>query len=102
MLTLLPYIVGKKVGARDGSTVVLSLTGPLVRSVAVATTDGRSRVLESVPDDPTTTLTLATDTYERLACGRIDPDHTLVEGAVRIEGDIELGGAVVRALNQMF
>jgi uncharacterized protein (TIGR03083 family) len=102
MLALLPYVVGKKVGAPDGSTLVLSLTGPLVRSVAVTTIGGRSRVLEDVPDDPTTTLTLATSTYERLACGRVDPDEALVAGAVRIDGDVELGAAVVRELNQMF
>jgi hypothetical protein len=90
------------VGAPDGSTVVLSLTGPLVRSVAVATAAGRAEAQEHVPADATTTIVLATDTYERLACGRIDPDETLVAGAVRIEGDVELGGAVVRELNLMF
>jgi uncharacterized protein (TIGR03083 family) len=102
LLTLLPYVVGKKVGAPDGSTLVLSLTGPLVRTVAVAVDDGRGRVLAEPPAVPTTTLTLLTDTYERLACGRIDPDETLVEGGVRIDGDIQLGAAVVRELNQMF
>jgi uncharacterized protein (TIGR03083 family) len=102
MLALLPYVIGKKVGAADGSTVVLSLTGPLVRSVAVATNAGRAEVLEHVPADPSVEIVLATDIYERLACGRIDPDETLIAGAVRIEGDIELGAAVLRNLNLMF
>ena len=43
MVGVLPYIVGKKVGAPDGSTVVLSLTGPLPRTTAVEVTGGRAR-----------------------------------------------------------
>ena len=43
MLEVLPYVIGKKVGAPDGSTVVLELTGPIVAATAVATTDGRAR-----------------------------------------------------------
>ena len=45
---------------------------------------------------------LASDDYARLACGRADPDEALVTGVVAIEGDVELGGALVRELNYMF
>jgi uncharacterized protein (TIGR03083 family) len=102
MLDVLPYVVGKKVGAPDGSTVVLSLTGPIPASTAVVVADGRARPLEPVPELPTTSVTLASDEYARLACGRSDPDEALVTGVVAIEGDVELGGAVVRQLNYMF
>jgi uncharacterized protein (TIGR03083 family) len=102
MLDVLPYVVGKKVGAADGSTVVLTLTGPIATTTAVATTDGRARMLDTVPDVPTVIVTLASDVYARLACGRRDPDEALVTGMVAIEGDVELGGAVVRQLNYMF
>ena len=56
MLDVLPYVVGKKVGAPDGSTVVLTLTGPIVTSTAVATTDGRARLVDPVPEVPTVSL----------------------------------------------
>jgi len=102
MLGVLPYTVGKKVGAPDGSTVVLVLTGPFDRTAAVVTTDGRARPLDSVPDAPTVTVRLPADAYARLACGRTEPEAALTAGGVVIEGDAELGGALVRQLNYMF
>jgi uncharacterized protein (TIGR03083 family) len=102
MLDVLPYVVGKKVGAPEGSTVVLSLSGPIDATRAVVVTDGRARPLDPVPDDPTVAVTLGSDAYARLACGRTDPDEALVTGVVAIDGDVDLGGAVVRELNYMF
>jgi uncharacterized protein (TIGR03083 family) len=102
MLGVLPYVVGKKVGAPDGSTVVLALTGPIASTTAVSVADGRARPLDTVPETPTVTVTLASDDYARLACGRKDPDEALVTGVVGIEGDVELGGQLVRELNYMF
>jgi uncharacterized protein (TIGR03083 family) len=102
MLDVLPFVVGKKVGAPEGSTVVLSLSGPIDATRAVVVTEGRARPLHPVPDDPTVAVTLASDEYARLACGRTDPDEALVTGVVAIDGDVDLGGAVVRELNYMF
>ena len=68
----------------------------------MATTDGRARPLDTVPDLPTVALSLASDVYARLSCGRSDPDEALVTGKVAIDGDIELGGALVHQLNYMF
>jgi uncharacterized protein (TIGR03083 family) len=102
MLDVLPYVVGKKVGAPDGSTVVLALTGPIDATTAVGVNDGRARALDTVPELPTVTVTVASDTYGRLSCGRLDPDEAVVTGVVAIEGDITLGGALVHQLNYMF
>jgi len=102
MVGVLPYIVGKKVGAPDGSTVVLALTGPLPTTAAVEVVDGRARAIHPVPTDPTVTLTLASDEFGRLACGRSDPSEALVTGVVAIDGDVLLGGEIVRQLNYMF
>jgi uncharacterized protein (TIGR03083 family) len=102
MLDVLPYVIGKKVGAPDGSTVVLKLTGPIETTTAVATTAGRARPVDPVPDVPTVSVSLASDEYARLACGRRDPDDALVTGEIAIEGDVDLGGAVVRQFNYMF
>ena len=102
MLDVLPYVIGKKVGAPDGSTVVLTLTGPIPATSAVAVVDGRARPIDPVPESPTAAVTLASDDYARLACGRADPDEALVTGIVALEGDVELGGRLVRELNYMF
>jgi uncharacterized protein (TIGR03083 family) len=102
MVNTMPYVVGKKAGAPDGSTVVFSLTGPLARTVAIGVEDGRARLLDAAPGLPTTVLRLDAEVFERLACGRIAPSTVLVEGAVAIDGDVELGGRVVEQLNYMF
>jgi len=47
-------------------------------------------------------LTLDAEVFERLACGRVDPATIVVEGAVSIDGDVELGGRGVDLLNYMF
>src|SRR2546421_301861 len=92
MVGVLPYIVGKKVGAPDGSTVVLVLTGPLPTTAAVEVVDGRARPVAATPADPTVTLTLRSDEFARLACGRLDPAAALVVGSVAIDGGAALGG----------
>ena len=102
MVGVLPYVIGKKVGAPDGSTVVLVLTGPLARTVVIEVAGGRARVLDTVPESPTVVLTLASDAYARLACGRTDPGEALAVGGVAIDGDAELGGKIVHQLNYMF
>ena len=102
MVGVLPYVVGKKAGAPDGSTVVVELTGPLPRTAAVEVVEGRARPLVTPPELPTTTLTVASDVFARLACGRIDPAEALVAGAVAINGDVDLGGEIVQQLNYMF
>jgi uncharacterized protein (TIGR03083 family) len=102
MVGVLPYIVGKKVGAPDGSTVVLVLTGPLPTTAAAEVVDGRAGAVDPLPADPTVTLTLASDEFARLACGRSDPSEALVTGVVAIDGDVLLGGEIVRQLNYMF
>jgi uncharacterized protein (TIGR03083 family) len=98
----MPFVVGKKVGPPDGSTVVFSLTGPLPLDLAIQMAGKRATRLDAVPDAPTVRLSMSSVTFERLACGRIDPGATLTAGDVTIEGDDELGRRVVAAMNYMF
>ncbi len=92
-----PMVVGKRAGAPDGATVVLRLDGPLTREVAVVV-DGRARLLDQAPADATTTITMGSETYAVLACGR---QPAGARDDVRIEGDQALGQAVVDNLNIM-
>ncbi len=102
MAAVMPYIVGKKVAAPDGSTVVFSLSDPLARVVSVEMVDGRGRLMDGPPVQPTVTLAMSTITFERLACGRIDPDASLAAGDVVVTGDVDLGARIVAAMNYMF
>ncbi|MEZ5170346.1 MAG: maleylpyruvate isomerase family mycothiol-dependent enzyme [Acidimicrobiia bacterium] len=98
LLRSAPMVVGKRAGASDGSSVVLELTGGVPRTVAIGV-DGRAAVLDSVPEDPTARLTMASEVYCRLAGGRMTAADALADGLVETEGDAELAVRVLEALN---
>jgi uncharacterized protein (TIGR03083 family) len=94
---VLPFVVGKKVGAPDGTTVVVELSGPAARTLAVGI-DGRAAPLDHVPEDPTTTVRTTTEAYTCLVLGRWDPSEVLADGRATLEGDRDLGVQVLGAL----
>jgi len=92
----LGYIVGKKAGLPDGSSIVFRLTGPLRRDLYV-TVDGRAKVVSHI-DHPDVELSTDSVTFVQLACGRIDPQEQIDAGLVRWTGDAELGSRAARNL----
>lgn len=90
------YIVGKKVGLPDGTSIVFHLTGPLQRDISVIV-DGRAKQVDSVPH-PTVELTTDSVTFIQLAAGRIDPQAQIASGKVRWTGDSQLGDRAARNL----
>jgi len=79
----LGYIVGKRGGAPDGSSVTISLTGPIRRDLHVAV-DGRAKLADALAGPPTASLALSSSLFLRLAGGREDAEAALDR--------IELGG----------
>jgi uncharacterized protein (TIGR03083 family) len=100
MVGSLPYVVGKKVAPPDGTTVVLDLSAPLAGRHGVVV-EGRARVLDELPAQPSVRIVTVGETFARLSCGRVDPAVAL-GGAVSIDGDEALGRRVVEALNILF
>jgi uncharacterized protein (TIGR03083 family) len=98
----MPFVVGKKAGAPDGSTVVFSLTAPLAQDVAIEVVGGRARLCAPGVDPPTVRLTMSAATFERLGSGRIDGDACVAAGDVLIDGDEALGRRIVAAMNYLF
>jgi uncharacterized protein (TIGR03083 family) len=91
----LGYLVGKRAGAPDGSSVSFELTGPLARRMHVVV-DGRARLAGQLPGPATATIRLPLGTFTRLCGGRVSPDQ--VSDLITIEGDQGLGGQIVGAL----
>lgn len=91
----LGFIVGKKAGAAEGSSVTFELTGPLVRTIHVAV-NGRAAVVDRLPGVATATVALGSRLFTRLACGRVDPAQHLAE--VHLAGDADLGRRVLTSL----
>ena len=92
----LGYIVGKKIGMPDGSSIEINVSGPIERTLA-AVVDGRAQVVESV-ESPTVTLDAEALSFIQLACGRIDPEVEIAAGRIRWCGDEELGAKAARSL----
>ena len=90
------YIVGKKVGLADGTSIVFHLTGPLERDISVIV-DGRAKQVDSVAN-PTVELTTDSTTLIQLAAGRIDPQQQIDRGKVSWTGDSQLGDRAARHL----
>jgi uncharacterized protein (TIGR03083 family) len=87
----LPYVVGKRAAAPDGTTVVFEI-GPEHR-VRIEVVDGRARLAGSEPPSPAVTIAMPVTTFAALVGGRSDvPDD------VGVQGDQALGRAVVDSL----
>jgi uncharacterized protein (TIGR03083 family) len=95
----LGYLVGKKAGAPEGTSVTVELTGPVHRQLHVSVI-GRAQVVETLDGPATSRVELASGAFTRLACGRVDPEAVLggALGGVRISGDEDLGRRLVSSL----
>ena len=95
MLGKLGYIVGKRASAPEGSTLTLRLTGVAGRTVSVAV-EGRARLIDDAPAEPTVALTMPAGVFARLYGGRVAPAQ--VSNDVQIDGDGELAQRVLSEL----
>jgi uncharacterized protein (TIGR03083 family) len=91
----LGYVVGKKAGAPDGSSVTIELTGP-VRATRHVAVDGRAALVDSLPGPATVTMRLSSTLFTRFAGGRVPVADRL--GEVDVEGDADLAARVAHAL----
>jgi uncharacterized protein (TIGR03083 family) len=92
----LGYIVGKRIGLPDGTSIVFHLTGALPRDLSVVV-DGRARVVDHVAS-PDVEVTADFLTFMQLACGRIDPQAQIDAGKITWTGNGELGDRAARSL----
>ncbi|MGA7835333.1 MAG: maleylpyruvate isomerase family mycothiol-dependent enzyme [Acidimicrobiales bacterium] len=94
----LPYVIGKKAGAKDGTLVRINLSGRLARSILIGVENGRAKALERSGDTPTMELTTPVAIFWRRAAGRISADAFLRASATDVRGDEKLARAFSEAL----
>jgi uncharacterized protein (TIGR03083 family) len=104
VLGAMGFVVGKRGGAPDGSSVRFELSVPgraQPRRIDVVV-DGRARVvddldaLDGFADGPTATIDCDLGTFVRLVGGRRPAEELLDAGRVTVAGDRELGERIVR------
>lgn len=90
----LPFVVGKRAGAPDGSSVQLAIGDrPPIR---VLISEGRGALVDASDGEPTVTLTMPVTTFAAVAGARSD-----VPGDLVITGDEDLGRRVLASLSVM-
>jgi uncharacterized protein (TIGR03083 family) len=93
----LGFVVGKKAGAPDGSSVVFEVHGPVARTFPVVV-DGRAKVVDTVPADPTVVIGLPLVSLALLGGGRWSLAEAEAAGGLTVEGDEELGRRVLSSM----
>ncbi len=90
----LGYVIGKRAGAPDGSTVLIDLTGPVHRKLTIAV-DGRAKLVDEPAESPTVTLRLDSPLFLRLCGGRTEPSG---QSGIELDGDVALGQRIIENL----
>ncbi|ORM30166.1 maleylpyruvate isomerase family mycothiol-dependent enzyme [Williamsia sp. 1135] len=90
MFCALPFLVGKRAGAPEGSRVRIVVTGLVEKTVNVAV-DGRAAVVSDFDDEPSVTVTINYADFARLTAGRATADPAVAV----VSGDRALGNDVL-------
>jgi uncharacterized protein (TIGR03083 family) len=94
-----PFVVGKKAGAPEGSTTVFTTTDGRELCWTITVTGGRAAISgESAaarPDDVTTAITLPFTSFVALGGGRWTADEARQAGPVEVIGDKELAERIL-------
>ena len=101
MARAMPFVVGKKAAAPEGSTIVFEITGAAGRSMAIGVAGGRATFLETPPAVADVRLTMDVETFTCLGNGRWEGSDTLAWDKVSIQGDRKLGEKIVAQMNFM-
>jgi uncharacterized protein (TIGR03083 family) len=95
------FVVGKKVGPPDGTSVLFEVNGALGRPVPVVVEAGRAHLRAELPSEPTVTLAMDQEAFWRLGLGRVSADEVLGSGQAALSGDAALGQQVLASMNFM-
>ncbi len=99
--TAMPFVVGKKAGAPEGTTVVFDIGGGAGFVFAIGVEGQRASRLERVPESPDARLIMDSETFACLGCGRWSPETVLGDGRVGLQGDEYLARTVVMEMGFM-
>jgi hypothetical protein len=93
----LPFVIGKKMKAPEGTIIHLNLTGRLARTIFLEVRDGSRRgVHVTAKGFPTLEFTTPIALFWRRTAGRISAQAFLSASASDVRGDHALGGAFRR------
>ena len=95
----LPIVVGKRAATPEGSSVIVHITEPIVREIAITVVNGRATVVAQLSNPPVIELFFDSNTFVELATGRATANETRAKW--KVKGDTDLGERVVGSINMM-
>jgi uncharacterized protein (TIGR03083 family) len=99
LIRTLPIVVGKRAAAPEGSTCLITVSGPTARTIPIRVEGGRAKIIEAVPDDILASVDMDTDTFLVLAVGR--QSAAARADRIHLDGNQVLGQAIVDNINMM-
>jgi len=97
----LPYVVGKKMGSPDGTTLQVNLSGRLARTILLEMRNGRAGAVGSIATPATLEVTTPVALFWRRSAGRISAEAFLRASSTHVRGDHALGESFAASLNVM-
>lgn len=95
----MPFVVGKKAAAPEGTTSVFRTTGANELVWTVSVVEGRGKLTgqsdAEAPASPTVTITLPFTSFVALGGGRWSPEEAHAGGGLAIDGDEDLGDRIL-------
>ena len=82
LIRTVPIVIGKRAATPEGQSVVIEITGAVVRTVAVTITEGRGQISNTAPADAVCTITMDSDVFLQLATGRGDANELAAQCSV--------------------
>lgn len=99
LVRTIPIVVGKRAATPEGQSVLIQITGPVVRDVSVTVREGRAGIDESPATSFLSTISMDSVTFFQLATGRISGD--VAAPLCAVSGDTELAARILTTFNMM-
>ncbi len=97
MMSSLPYVLARKAGLADGSTVAITLFGVNAQTVTATVDEGRGRLVSAAERAPQAALTMHEETFVCITTGRRSAQSYFDANRITLRGDHDLAQRV--ALN---
>ena len=97
----LPYVLAKKMGSPDGTTLQVNLSGRQARTIMLEVREGRAGAVTSFSRPATLEISTPVALFWRRSAGRISAEAFLRASSTNVRGDRSLGESFAVNLNIM-
>ncbi len=98
MMSSLPYVLARKAGLADGSTVAITLFGVNGQTVTATVDEGRGRLVSAAERPPQAALTMHEETFVCITTGRRTAQSYFDANRITLRGDHTLAQRVAMNL----